>query len=87
MSAPTILWNGRPVPFRPGESIGTALGAAGVVAFGHDPAGRATRWFCGVGACQSCLVRVGDRLVEACLTPASDGLVVVSADREPEAAR
>jgi predicted molibdopterin-dependent oxidoreductase YjgC len=87
MSPSTILWNGRPIRFRPGESIGAALGAAGVVAFGHDPAGRETRWFCGVGACQNCLVRVGDRLVEACLTPATDGLVVVSADAAPEACR
>ncbi|MCE1236283.1 MAG: (2Fe-2S)-binding protein [Hyphomicrobiales bacterium] len=80
MTGGTFSWNGRDVAFRAGESIGAALAGAGVDALGHDPAGRATRWFCGIGACQNCLVRVGGRLVEACLTPAEDGLVVVSAD-------
>lgn len=82
MKTGTFSWNGRGVVFREGESIGAALAGAGIVALGHDPTGRATRWFCGIGACQNCLVRIDGRLVEACLTPAEDGMIVVSADIE-----
>lgn len=82
MTTGRFSWNGRDIPFREGESIGAALAGAGIDALGRDPAGRATRWFCGIGACQNCLVRIDGRLVEACLTPAEDGLIVGSADVE-----
>lgn len=87
MKTGVFSWNGRSIAFRAGESIGAALTGAGIDAFGRDPAGRATRWFCGIGACQNCLVRIDERLVEACLTPAEDGLIVVSADVEEEIGR
>lgn len=70
MTARTFLFRGRAVPFRSGETIAAALSAAGLRTFGLDPALRETRYFCGIGACQSCLVRVDGVLVEACLTPA-----------------
>lgn len=84
MTQRTFSWNGRPVPFRDGETIATALAAVGVKSFGRDPAGRPTRWFCGIGACQNCLVRIDGRLVEACLTPASDAAKVEAATASEE---
>ena len=64
-----FYWNGEPVPFRPGETIAAALLGAGIVHLGRG------RIFCGIGACQGCLVAMtGAAAVEACLTPASEGL-------------
>jgi len=76
MSAQTFLFGGRPVVFRDGESLAAALDACGIRSFGPDALGRDTRYFCGIGACQCCLVSVDGRTVEACLTPARPGLVV-----------
>jgi predicted molibdopterin-dependent oxidoreductase YjgC len=73
MTSPTFLWNGAPVAFRPGETIATALEAAGIRRYGTDPLGMPTRYFCGIGACQGCLVRIDGRLHEACSTPAVAG--------------
>jgi aerobic-type carbon monoxide dehydrogenase small subunit (CoxS/CutS family) len=80
MSAGSFLWRGRAVPFAPGETIAAALAHAGVLDMGRDQAGNAVRYFCGIGACQGCLVRCEGRIVEACLTPAMDGAVVAAVD-------
>lgn len=76
MSAPVFHWGARPVAFRPGESLAAALAAAGITGYGPDALGGETRYFCGIGACQGCLVRLNGRMVEACLTPAQPGLQV-----------
>lgn len=78
MSDQIMFWRGSPIPFRRGESVSTALFAAGIVGFGPDLLGGDTRYFCGIGACQACLVKIDGRAVEACLTPARTGLVVTS---------
>jgi NADH dehydrogenase/NADH:ubiquinone oxidoreductase subunit G len=63
-----FYWDGEPVPFQPGETIAAALLGAGIVHLGHG------RVFCGIGACQGCLVAMaGTAPVEACLTPAREG--------------
>lgn len=72
----TILWQGTPVPFREGETVATALLRAGVASFGPAPAGQLRAVFCGIGQCQGCLVQIGGRLTEACLTPCRGGLEV-----------
>lgn len=76
MSGQSFLWQGNPILFRPGESLAAALAGAGVIGYGPDALGSDTRYFCGIGTCQGCLVRIRDRVVEACLTPAASGLVV-----------
>lgn len=75
-----ILWQGRPVPFRPGESIGSALIRAGVVSFGQAVTGQPRAIFCGIGQCQGCLVQIEGVLREACLAPCRDGLAVLPED-------
>ncbi len=67
-----FTWRERTIPFQPGESIAAALVAAGVVSFGAGPPAGA-RYFCGIGTCQGCLVRVDGVVREACLTPAVAG--------------
>lgn len=78
----TILWQGRPIPFQPGESLASALIRAGVLILGQAPTGQPRAVFCGIGQCQGCLVRVGGRLVEACLTPCRTGMDVFPEDGE-----
>lgn len=77
----TIFWNGAALPFRPGETVASALARAGVVRFGTAPQGQARALFCGIGQCQNCLVHDGTRLTEACLLPCHDGLAVSDAAR------
>lgn len=78
MSANSFDWMGRNIPFRAGESVAAALDAAGIRTFGPDALGQETRYFCGIGACQCCVVRVDGILREACITPARAGMRVES---------
>jgi predicted molibdopterin-dependent oxidoreductase YjgC len=73
MSDESFFWMGQRIPFRVGESIAAALEAAGILSFGPSPGGSPTRYFCGIGACQCCLVKIDGRVREACLTPACSG--------------
>ncbi|GEO87194.1 MULTISPECIES: 2Fe-2S iron-sulfur cluster-binding protein [Alphaproteobacteria] len=77
MNAQTFDWMGQAISFRSGESIAAALAAAGIRQFGADPLGQETRYFCGIGACQCCLVRVEGTVREACITPARAGMRVI----------
>ena len=76
MSGGSFLWKGVAVPFREGESVAAALMRAGLRDLGSDCAGAGLRYFCGIGACQNCVVGIGGSVVESCLTPARDGLAV-----------
>ena len=71
----TLYWMGDAVPFRAGETIAAALRRGGIDDFGAGVGGLRGRSFCGIGSCQACLIAVdGGRTVEACLTPARDGM-------------
>lgn len=74
----SFVWKGKDITFRSGESIAAALEAAGIFSFGADTFGQDFRYFCGIGACQGCLVRVDGLLQEACLTAARPGMRVES---------
>ncbi|MBB1075993.1 (2Fe-2S)-binding protein [Rhodoferax sp. 4810] len=72
---PTLYWNQQAVPFHPGETIAAALIRGGIVNLGEAAGGLQGRYFCGIGNCQACLVRVNEASpVEACLTPAQPGM-------------
>ncbi|KKB79386.1 ferredoxin [Devosia limi DSM 17137] len=79
MTERSFLWNDQPIAFRDGESIAAALAAANVRDLGPDLLGQPARYFCGIGACQACLVSVDGVLREACLTPARAGLAITPA--------
>lgn len=70
-----FFWNGELVAFQPGETIAAALLRVGITDLGQSGDAPSGRVFCGIGACQGCVVAVaGAAPVEACLTLASEGL-------------
>jgi predicted molibdopterin-dependent oxidoreductase YjgC len=73
--AMSFLFEGGPVRAYPGETIATALLAAGTRALRRTRVAATPRGlFCAIGACHDCLVTVdGEGPVRACMTPAADG--------------
>jgi aerobic-type carbon monoxide dehydrogenase small subunit (CoxS/CutS family) len=82
LSGGTFTWRGASIPFRQGESVATALWRAGRRDLGTDSTGAVLRYFCGIGACQGCLVSIDGAIVESCLTPARDGVAVDAAEAD-----
>jgi D-hydroxyproline dehydrogenase subunit alpha len=75
----TVIYNGEPITALTGETIAAALTAAGQPVMGRYPNGDPRGLGCGMGACQTCLVTIGNaRGVRACLTPVADGMVISS---------
>jgi len=73
----TLHVDGTEISAHPGESVASALLAAGVRRLGHGARSGAPRGgFCYMGTCQECLVRIGGVAVQACITPVRDGMVV-----------
>src|SRR6266446_6864371 len=74
----SLFVDGRPLPAFEGDSVASAMAAAGVVVTGrsfkyHRPRGL----FCMTGACASCMVRVdGVPNLQACQTPVRSGMRV-----------
>jgi sarcosine oxidase subunit alpha len=73
-----ILVDGRPVAAYEGESIAAALIAAGIPATRRSPRlGEPRGYFCGMGVCWECAVRVdGGRLERACMQRVRPGMRV-----------
>lgn len=73
-----LIFEGRDVPFRAGDSVAAALLAAGVVDFRDHPVDRAPRGpFCLMGVCFECLVEIDGRANrQGCVEPARDGMIV-----------
>jgi len=71
-------FDGRDIEAYAGESIAAALAAAGERTTRTSPSGAPRGAFCLMGSCQECAVRIDDRKVLACMTEASEGLVVES---------
>ena len=72
-----IYWRDRKVPFRCGESLAYTLLRETTAGCGTSVSGQTYGLFCGIGACQGCLVDVeGLGTVEACLTVPHDGMRV-----------
>ncbi|MEE4594271.1 (2Fe-2S)-binding protein [Streptomyces sp. DSM 41524] len=71
-----LTFDGTTVPARPGQSVGAALVAAGIVAWRTTRReGRPRGLFCGIGVCFDCLITVDGRPGQrACLVPARDGM-------------
>lgn len=74
-----LLFEGSPVPFRPGDSVAAALLAAGVSYLRESPVDESARApFCMMGVCFECLVEIdGRQNQQSCLTRARPGMVVM----------
>ncbi|WP_369138029.1 (2Fe-2S)-binding protein [Modestobacter versicolor] len=79
-SEDTFTFDGAPIAFRQGWSVGAALTAAGIRSWRttrHE--GRPRGLFCGIGVCFDCLVTVdGETSLRACLLPAAAGAAVTT---------
>jgi predicted molibdopterin-dependent oxidoreductase YjgC len=75
-----LMVDGQFIPAYEGETVATALLAAGRRAFRHTvPGGEPRGIFCGIGVCFDCLVTVdGTHTVRACVTPVRDGMQVTT---------
>lgn len=77
-AAVRIYINEEAVNAYPGESLATALLAAGRLTMSLDSNGRPRAPFCNMGVCFECLVSVerdgSSERVRACLTPVQEGL-------------
>jgi len=64
-----------------GESVASALAAAGHARLRHAPRSGAPRGaFCLMGVCQECLCRIDGVRREACRTPLAEGMRVETLD-------
>ena len=61
-----------------GETLATAMLAAGIGRFRVDSFGAPRGLWCNMGSCGECTVRIGARRVRACLTLVTPGLVVTT---------
>src|SRR5690554_1798988 len=84
-----IYVDGDPVTAYPGDSIATALLAAGRLVASVDSSGRPRAPFCNMGVCFDCLVTVElsdphrSERVRACLTPVTPGARIRLPPPEP----
>ncbi|MER8155924.1 (2Fe-2S)-binding protein [Streptomyces sp. NPDC094472] len=71
-----LSFDGATVMALPGQSVGAALVAAGIVAWRTTRReGRPRGLFCGIGVCFDCLITVDGRPGQrACLVPARNGM-------------
>ena len=78
MADRSFRFDGRPIRYVEGQSIGAALTAAGVRSWRTTRVGGRPRGlFCGIGVCFDCLVEVDGRPDQrACLVPARPGAVI-----------
>lgn len=76
----TFFFDGEPIDFRPGQTLGGALMAAGITSWRTTRIDRAPRGlFCGIGVCFDCLVSVGGHPNQrACQIVARDQMAVSS---------
>ena len=80
-----FYWQGRELMAQEGETIASALFAAGIRVFGHHPKdGSPQGIFCANGQCAQCLVLADGMPVKSCMTPVRPGMRVEPADGLPE---
>lgn len=82
-----IVFAGRPLAARAGDSLASALVAAGELGCRETRAGAERGVFCGMGVCQECVVVVdGVPGLRACMTSAKDGMRVERQPARPDLA-
>jgi NADPH-dependent 2,4-dienoyl-CoA reductase/sulfur reductase-like enzyme/Fe-S-cluster-containing hydrogenase component 2/bacterioferritin-associated ferredoxin len=80
----TLAWRGKPLEAQEGETISSALFAAGVRVFGHHARDGAPQGiFCANGQCAQCLVLADGVPVKSCMELVRPGLRVEPVDGSP----
>ncbi len=80
-----FYWQGRELMAQAGETIASALFAAGIRVFGHHPKdGSPQGIFCANGQCSQCLVLADGMPVKSCTAPVRPGMRVEPAEGLPE---
>ena len=74
----TVRVDGVAVPAFEGETLATAMLAAGKGVFRHDSRGAPRGLYCNMGSCGECMVTVAGRRVRACVTDVSAGMEVAT---------
>jgi len=83
-----FTWKGRPLEALEGETVASALFAAGIRIFGHHARdGAAQGLFCANGQCAQCLVLANGVPVKSCMEIVRPGLRVEPAEGLPELPR
>ena len=83
----SFTFEGDTVCAKRGQTLTAALLAAGKLVHRTAPDGSDRGPFCGIGACQECLLDVdGQMSVRGCMTPVRDGMTVRRNARVPDAA-
>ena len=83
-----LTWNGRSLEALEGETLSSALFAAGVRVFGHHPKdGAAQGIFCANGQCAQCLVLADGIPVKSCMELVRPGVRVEPVEGLPELPR
>lgn len=73
----TFQFDGQAVDGHAGESVAAALIAAGVYATRLSAKGMPRSYFCGMGVCWECIVRINGKSTErACRQVVEDGMIV-----------
>lgn len=76
-------FDGTPLPYEPGQSIGAALMNAGITSWRTTrKKGKTRGLFCGIGVCYDCLLTVDGQLNQrACIVPAAPGAKIDTGGR------
>jgi hypothetical protein len=76
-------FDGTPLPYEPGQSIGAALMTAGITSWRTTrKKGKNRGLFCGIGVCYDCLLTVDGQLNQrACVVPAAPGTKIETGGR------
>lgn len=74
----TFTFDGKELQGYEGDTIASALHAAGVKVMGHHHvSGRPRGFYCAIGNCGSCLMIVnGEPNIRVCVVPLEEGMVV-----------
>lgn len=81
----TIRFGGKTIETMTGQTVLSAMVAAGQMACRTTGGGARRGMFCGMGVCQDCLVDIdGLRNQRACMTPVRAGMVVTPAEARSE---
>lgn len=72
-----FIWQGQPLTAQDGDTIASALLAAGIRSTRQSPVSGSPRApFCMMGSCFECMVEVDEQIIQACMEPVTEGLNV-----------